>query len=71
MDRKRVNVASLQVLSSRQRDVLACLFNGDSEKEIAVRLSISVLTVHTHVKRLHAKLGVHNRGQLLRAALGD
>ena len=52
-------------LSPRARQVLTCLLNGDSEKQIASRLQISQHTVHTYVKKLHESLGVNSRGELL------
>lgn len=55
--------------SRRQTEILKCLLDGCSEKEVGDRLRIKQSTVHSHVKRLHQKLGVHNRGQLLAAAL--
>jgi DNA-binding CsgD family transcriptional regulator len=55
--------------SRRQAEILKCLLDGCSEKEVGDRLTIKPSTVHSHVKRLHQKLGVHNRGQLLAAVL--
>jgi DNA-binding NarL/FixJ family response regulator len=53
-------------VTPRELVVLRSLFDGDSEKEIAARLSISPATVHTHLERLHRKFCVQNRAQLLR-----
>ena len=52
-------------LSPRTREVLACLVRGDSEKEIAAALSLSMHTVHDHVKVIHRAFGVRSRGELL------
>lgn len=60
--REGVSVADL---SPRQREVLRCLLEGDSEKQAARRLNISPLTVHDHVKALHKRFGVSSRGELL------
>ena len=61
------------VLTSREREVLACLLTGASEKEVAASLAISPQTVHAHVKSLYRVHGVSSRPQLmanfLRAAL--
>jgi DNA-binding NarL/FixJ family response regulator len=54
------------VLSEREREVLALLAQGASNREIASELYLSVDTVKTHVRRLFAKLEVTNR---TRAAL--
>ena len=52
-------------LSRRERQILDCLLGGDSEKQIALKLTISPHTVHTYVKRLHKALDVNSRGELL------
>lgn len=52
-------------LPFRLQQVLACLLQGDSEKQIAARLGISPHTVNRHVQRLYQAFGVHSRAQLL------
>src|SRR3546814_13722055 len=47
--------------SERQREVLAALATGKSNKEIAWQLRISEGTVKVHVHALFRALGVHNR----------
>jgi DNA-binding CsgD family transcriptional regulator len=51
-------------LTDRELDVLAGLIRGDSYKEIARRLSISLDTVKTHVGRVYRKSGIASRSQL-------
>lgn len=53
------------VLPFRLQQVLTCLLQGDSEKQIAARLGISPHTVNRHVQRLYREFGVHSRAQLL------
>jgi DNA-binding NarL/FixJ family response regulator len=48
-------------LTNREHEILICLSKGFTDKEIADALSISVWTVHGHVKRVFEKLGVHSR----------
>lgn len=48
-------------LTGREHEILICLSKGFTDKEIADTLSISVWTVHGHVKRVFEKLGVHSR----------
>lgn len=55
-------------LSHRQCEVLACIFEGCSEKQVAARLGVGQSTVHTHLRRLHRKLRAHNRAELLASA---
>jgi DNA-binding NarL/FixJ family response regulator len=50
-------------LSEREREVLALLGYGLSNREIADELYLSVDTVKTHVRKVFSKLGVANRTQ--------
>ena len=56
---------SVADLSQRVRQVLACPKEGDSEKQVALRLGISQHTVHDYVKQLHRRFEVSSRGELL------
>jgi len=50
-------------LTKRERDVLTGLRHGHTDKSLATLLDISVWTVHTHMKSLFDKLGVHTRAE--------
>jgi DNA-binding CsgD family transcriptional regulator len=52
-------------LTERERQVLDQLAQGYRYKEIAVRLSVSVDTVRTHVRNLYEKLHVSSRTDAL------
>lgn len=52
-------------LSQREREIVSSAMDGASETEIARALGISQHTVHTHLERLHRKLRVSNRPQLI------
>ena len=54
-------------LSWRQRQVLALLLRGETQKEIAARLGLSPHTVHDYVRDLYTSLGVTNRAELAMA----
>lgn len=50
-------------LSPRERLILRCLIEGDSNKSIARKLDIAEATVKVHVKAILRKIRVHNRTQ--------
>ncbi|NOT88243.1 MAG: response regulator transcription factor [Lysobacter sp.] len=55
-------------ISAREREVLAEIVAGRSNKEIAARLKVSPNTVKTHVARLFEKLGANRRTEAIRRA---
>ncbi|MFC9249528.1 response regulator [Streptomyces sp. NPDC057136] len=55
----------LAALTVREREVLVLVAGGHSNDEIAERLTVSPLTVKTHVNRAMAKLGARDRAQLV------
>jgi DNA-binding CsgD family transcriptional regulator len=57
--------ATPMTLSPRLRQTLACLVEGDSEKQVAARLGMSHATAHQYVTALYRRFGVNSRGQLL------
>jgi len=63
--RRAATPAILQVLTGRERDVLAAIADGASNDEIADRLVISPATVRTHITRVLSKLGARDRAQLV------
>jgi DNA-binding CsgD family transcriptional regulator len=56
---------SASSLSPRQRQVLECLLEGESEKQVARRLGLSQHTVHQYVKSVYRHFRVRSRGELL------
>ncbi|HXN91811.1 MAG TPA: helix-turn-helix transcriptional regulator [Candidatus Sulfotelmatobacter sp.] len=52
-------------LSPRQEEVLSLIADGLTDKEIAVRLGMQTRTVRTHLERLYARHGLHNRAGAL------
>jgi DNA-binding NarL/FixJ family response regulator len=51
----------LAELTRREREVLACVARGVSNREVATKLCISEQTVKTHLTRIFGKLDVKNR----------
>ena len=58
-----------ELLSGREREVLRLVALGDTNREIANRLGLSVRTVETYRSRLMDKLSLKSRGELVRFAL--
>ncbi len=58
----------IEALTRREREVLALLADGHTTNEVADALSISVMTVQSHVKNVLAKLGVHSKVEAIRYA---
>ena len=52
-------------LSVRELQIVRGTFDDQTESAIAADLQIAPSTVHTHVERLHHKLAVTDRAQLL------
>lgn len=55
----------LPTLTAREREVTELAAHGLSNQQIAERLTVSPLTVRTHVHRAMAKLGARDRAQLV------
>jgi DNA-binding NarL/FixJ family response regulator len=50
-------------LSPREKSILRCLIEGDSNKSIARKIDIAEATVKVHVKAILRKVRAHNRTQ--------
>jgi DNA-binding CsgD family transcriptional regulator len=59
-----------EVLTAREREVMALLVTGQTNSAIAERLVISEGTVKSHVKQILRKLGAVNRSELIARYLG-
>lgn len=58
----------IEPLSERELEVLQCLAEGLSNREIARRLTVSLSTVKTHTRNIYGKLGVNSRTQAIAEA---
>jgi DNA-binding NarL/FixJ family response regulator len=56
-------------LSAREQEVLQLIAEGKTSREIAVILGLSVKTVQSHRTSLMQKLGLHDRGDLIKYAI--
>lgn len=59
----------IDLLTSREREVLQLIAEGKTNKEIAALLTLSVYTVDAHRGRIMEKLNLHSTGELVRFAV--
>lgn len=59
----------VDLLTSREREVLTLIAEGKTNKEIANALQLSVYTVESHRGSVMEKLNLHNTGDIVRFAL--
>jgi DNA-binding NarL/FixJ family response regulator len=63
------DMKSLESLTPRQREILQMIAEGQSTKQMALSLNISVKTVETHRAQLMDRLQIHNLAGLVRYAI--
>jgi two-component system response regulator NreC len=68
-DYRRHVTDPLDLLTTREREVLQMIAEGKTNKEIATTLNLSVYTVEAHRGRVMEKLNLHSAGELVRFAL--
>ena len=57
-------------LTKREKEVVSLLVSGASTRQIAEQTGLTVATVHTYLKRIYSKLGVHSRVELVARMVG-
>ena len=68
-DYRRHVTDPLDLLTSREREVLQMIAESKTNKEIAVLLNLSVYTVEAHRGKIMEKLNLHSTGELVRFAV--
>jgi two-component system response regulator NreC len=68
-DYRRHVTDPLDLLSSREREILQMIAEGKTNKDIAAALNLSVYTVDAHRGRIMEKLNLHSVGELVRFAV--
>jgi len=68
-DYRRHVTNPVDLLTSREREVLQMLAEGKTNKEIATVLNLSVYTVDAHRGRIMEKLNLHSINELVRFAV--
>lgn len=68
-DYRRHVTDPLDLLTSREREVLQMIAESKTNKEIAVSLNLSVYTIEAHRGKIMEKLNLHSTGELVRFAV--
>jgi DNA-binding NarL/FixJ family response regulator len=58
-------------LSMREKDILQRIADGETTKQIALTLGVSVKTIETHRRRMMEKLGRHSVAELTKYAVSE
>ncbi len=69
---RRANPRSLdpfQTLTEREREVFQLAAEGNTNRQIADKLGVSVKTIKAHRANMMAKLDIHDRGELVKLAI--
>jgi two-component system, NarL family, response regulator NreC len=59
----------IDLLTSREREVLQMIAEGMTNKDVANKLNLSVYTIEAHRGKIMEKLNLHNTGDLVRFAI--
>jgi DNA-binding NarL/FixJ family response regulator len=62
-------IDTFHTLTAREREVLQLVAEGHTNSQIATLLNISLKTVKAHRSNLMQKLGIHDRGELIKMAI--
>lgn len=65
----QVQKEPFDTLSERERDILKMVAEGNTSRQIGIRLSISLKTVQGHCSNIMRKLAIHNRTELIKYAI--
>lgn len=68
-EEETVSKEAMDGLTPREREILVALAQGETNEEIAYRLTISKHTVARHRENLMQKLGLHSRSELVKYAI--
>lgn len=69
LNSRAMRLSVVDKLSKRELDVVRLIASGYTDKEISVKLDISVHTTRTHRKRIISKLGLKNSAVLIKFAV--
>ncbi|MBN1697599.1 MAG: hypothetical protein JW881_08810 [Spirochaetales bacterium] len=62
---KKIRIINSYDLTNREKEILSLILEGNTTKDIAVKLDIAVKTVENHFFNIYRKTGLHSRFELL------
>ena len=65
------NASTGRAITEREAEVLKCICEGLSTRQIAQRLNVSIKTVETHRRRIMEKLKISNIAELIKYAIRE
>jgi DNA-binding NarL/FixJ family response regulator len=65
----KADMSTSEVLTDREREVLQLIAEGQSTKQVALKLHISAKTVETHRRQIMNKLDMHTVAELTKYAI--
>ena len=65
----KTDMSTSEVLTDREREVLQLIAEGQSTKQVALKLHISAKTVETHRRQIMNKLDIHTVAELTKYAI--
>lgn len=68
---QKSNVGDKKALTRREKEIVSLIAKGRTSVQISQELNISKLTVDTHRKNIHKKLGIASNAGLVRYALEE
>lgn len=69
-EERRLLSDELSHLTARERQVVFAICEGGSNEVIAERLFVALPTLRTHLMRIHQKLGVRSKADVVRVMTG-
>jgi DNA-binding NarL/FixJ family response regulator len=69
--KKNTEISAFSLLSDREKQILQCISEGRTTKEIAYLIKISTKTVETHRRNIMDKVGVNTIAGLTRYAIQE
>lgn len=67
----KADVSGFSVLTPREREIIQLLAEGNTSRQIASSLHLSVKTVETHRQQIMSKLNVHSVAELIKYAIRE